>query len=101
MPKRRLQPSECRLVLWAMELSATGSLQPSAQLHLARQRVGGGLVMACEVGQLIYDGGAAYYTFPFLEFIWKNAPICPTCKKMIYTERLVSEVLPVGDGETP
>lgn len=100
MPRRRLHPSECSFIIWTMELTDTGKLLPDAQLHLVRETVNGNDIIACGMGQMIYDGGSAYYRFPFLRFIAELAPICPKCAQVMERERLIQTTRKVL-AETP
>lgn len=74
--KRKLNPRELRIVVATRRVKVDGRLKQKTRLHVARATVNGHIEQMCNHMHL--DLFSVYY-FPFLRWIYDNAPMCPAC----------------------
>lgn len=84
MAKRKLNPKEIRLIVSSRRLKVNGTLKAKSQIHVARHTVNGNIIYGCEENRSV--DLMAHYFFPFIRFIYDNAPMCQECVKTLERE---------------
>lgn len=87
--RRNLHPNEIRLFLFADYADPEGQPLPNSMLHSVRQTVNGYKVAACKPAADRLASGINYWSFPLLDFLIVNAPICEQCMKVMLNEGLL------------
>lgn len=85
---RKLHPSEIRLFLFA-DGEFPDSAPADRELHAVRETVNGNKVPACLLGVSYMGAGYNYWSFPLLDFLLVNAPMCQACIDVLTEEDLI------------
>lgn len=82
--KRPIDARELRLMIHKKRLNRKGQLAGRASsLHVIRVTLNGHVIQACN-GRFV--SLLDHYHFPFLRFIYDNAPICVNCISVLTAE---------------
>lgn len=92
--RRKLDAREMRLLVFKKYLRKDGKLAKRAALHIARVTPKGRVVLACKTGE---PDLLSVYTFPFLPFIYRNAPMCADCARVAREEGFDVPQTPVSN----
>ena len=83
MSKEKLKAAELRIVVATRRVKVDGRLKKNTRLHVARATVNGNIEQMCN--HMSIDLFSVYY-FPFLRWIYDNAPMCPACVATLEVE---------------
>ena len=81
--KQKLKSQELRIVVATRRVKVDGRLKKNTRLHVARATVNGKIEKMCN--HMSLDLFSVYY-FPFLRWIYDNAPMCPACVATLAAE---------------
>lgn len=97
---RKLHPSEVRLFLFA-DAAFPDTAPTHRYLHAVRETVNGNKVPACQQGVSFLADGYNYWSFPLLDFLLVNAPVCEACIDVLTEEDLIIDTRHPAQAETP
>jgi len=92
--KRKLDARELRLSIHKKRLNRNGQITgKNSQLHVIRLTLNSRVIQACN-GRFV--SLLDHYHFPFLRFIYDNAPICTNCISVLTTEGILPPLSNTG-----